>query len=46
VPLFGDFTLYVSALANTPLAQGQRTSATLTPGLRTHLGRDWYLARE
>jgi hypothetical protein len=42
VPLFGDFTLYVSAVANTPLAHGQRTSATLTPGLRTHLGRDWY----
>ena len=37
VPLFGDFTLYVSALADTPLAQGQRSSATLTPGLRTHL---------
>ena len=42
MPLFGDFTLYVSALVNTPLAQGQHTSATLTPGLRTHLGRDWY----
>jgi hypothetical protein len=42
VPLFGDFTLYVSAVADTPLAQGQRTSANLTPGLRTHLGRDWY----
>jgi hypothetical protein len=42
VPLFGDFTLYVSAVADTPLAQGQRTSATLTPGMRTHLGRDWY----
>jgi hypothetical protein len=42
VPLFGDFTLYVSAVADTPLSQGQRTSATLTPGMRTHLGRDWY----
>jgi hypothetical protein len=42
VPLFGDFTLYVSAVANTPLSQGQRTSVTLTPGMRTHLGRDWY----
>jgi hypothetical protein len=42
VPLFGDFTLYVSAVADTPLSQGQRTSVTLTPGLRTHLGRDWY----
>jgi hypothetical protein len=42
VPLFGDFTLYVSAVADTPLSQGQRTSVTLTPGMRTHLGRDWY----
>jgi hypothetical protein len=40
VPLFGDFTLYVSAVADTPLSQGQRTSVTLTPGMRTHLGRD------
>jgi hypothetical protein len=42
VPLFGDFTWYVSAVADTPLSRGQRTSATLTPGIRTHLGRDWY----
>jgi hypothetical protein len=42
VSLFGDLTLHVSAVADTPLAQGQRTSVTLTPGLRTHLGRDWY----
>ena len=42
VRLFGDFTLYVSAVADTPLSQGQRTSVTLTPGMRTHLGRDWY----
>jgi hypothetical protein len=42
VPLFGDFTWYVSAVADTPLSHGQHTSATLTPGVRTHLGRDWY----
>ena len=42
VRLFGDFTLYVSAVADTPLSHGQQTSATLTPGLRTHLGRDFY----
>jgi hypothetical protein len=42
VPVFGDFTLYVSAVVDTTLAQGQRTSANLTPGMRTHLGRDWY----
>jgi hypothetical protein len=42
VPLFGDFTWYVSAVADTPLSQGKHTSATLTPGLRTHVGNDWY----
>ena len=42
VPLFGDFTLYLSAVANTPLTDGNSTSVTLTPGLRTHLGNDWY----
>jgi hypothetical protein len=42
VPLFGDLTWYVSAVADTPLSQGQHTSVTLTPGMRTHLGRDWY----
>ncbi len=42
VPLFGDFTWYVSAVANTPLRDGQHTSVTLTPGMRTHVGRDWY----
>jgi hypothetical protein len=42
VPLFGDFTWYVSAVADTPLSQGKHTSATLTPGIRTHLGSDWY----
>ncbi len=42
VPLFGDFTWYVSTVVNTPLSNGKHTSVTLTPGLRTHLGRDWY----
>ncbi len=42
VHLFGDFTWYVSTVVNTPLSQGQHTSVTLTPGIRTHLGRDWY----
>lgn len=42
VPLFGDFTLYLSAVANTPLSHGDSTSVTLTPGLRTHLGKDYY----
>lgn len=42
VPLFGDFTYYVSAVAGTPLSGGGQTSVALTPGLRTHLGHDWY----
>jgi hypothetical protein len=42
VRLFGDFTWYVSTVVNTPLRDGQHTSVTLTPGIRTHLGRDWY----
>jgi hypothetical protein len=42
VHLFGDFTWYVSAVADTTLSQGQHTSATLTPGIRTHVGNDWY----
>jgi hypothetical protein len=42
-PIFGDFTYYVSAVASTPLSGGGETSVTLTPGVRTHLGHDWYL---
>ena len=42
VPLFGDFTYYVSAVASTPLSDGDQTSVALTPGVRTHLGHDWY----
>ena len=43
VPLFGDFTYYVSAVAGTPLSNGGETTVALTPGMRTHLGNDWYL---
>ena len=42
VPLFGDFTYYVSAVANTPLSDDGSTSVTLTPGIRSHVGNDWY----
>jgi hypothetical protein len=42
VPLFGDFTYYLSAVANTPLSGDGDTSVSLTPGMRTHLGNDWY----
>jgi hypothetical protein len=42
VPLFGDFTWYVSAVVDTPLSHRHGTSMTLTPGMRSHLGNDWY----
>ena len=42
VPLFGDFTYYLSTVVNTSLANCDQTSMTLTPGMRTHLGNDWY----
>jgi len=42
LPLFGDFTCYLSAVVNTPLANGSPTSMVLTPGMRSHLGNDWY----
>jgi hypothetical protein len=42
VPLFGDLTYYLSAVVNTPLSNGDHTSMTLTPGMRTHLGHNWY----
>ncbi len=42
VPLFGDFTCYLSTVVNTSLANSNQTSVTLTPGMRTHLGNDWY----
>ena len=42
VPLFGDFTCYLSTVVNTPLGNSDRTSMVLTPGMRTHLGNDWY----
>jgi hypothetical protein len=42
VPLFGDFTYYVSMVVNTPLGNADQTRVTLTPGMRTHLGHDWY----
>ncbi len=41
VPLFGDFTLYVSANVFNNVSTSQ-TTATLTPGFRTHLGGGWY----
>jgi hypothetical protein len=43
VPWFGDFTYYLSAVASTPFENSDQTSVALTPGIRTHLGHDWYL---
>ena len=42
MPLVGDFTYYLSTVVNTPLSNGDDASVTLTPGIRTHLGRDWF----
>jgi hypothetical protein len=42
VPPFGEFTYYPSTVVNTPIPNGDRTAVTLTPGLRTHVGNDWY----
>jgi hypothetical protein len=42
VPLFGDFTYYLSAVANTPLSDDGSTSVSLTPGIRSHVGDNWY----
>jgi hypothetical protein len=42
VPWFGDFTYYLSTVVATPLSDGGDTSVALTPGMRTHLGNDWY----
>jgi hypothetical protein len=43
VPLLGDFTYYVSAVASSPInGSGTSSTVSLTPGMRTHLGCDWY----
>jgi hypothetical protein len=42
VPVVGDFTYYLSAVVDTPLSRGSQSSVTLTPGIRTHVGDDWY----
>jgi hypothetical protein len=42
VRFFGDFTYYLSSVVNTPVTDGDKTSVVLTPGMRTHLGNDWY----
>ncbi len=40
-PLFGDFTVYLSANVFDNVSTGRNTT-TLTPGFRTHLGKSFY----
>ncbi|MGE5444384.1 MAG: hypothetical protein ACM3SR_07245 [Ignavibacteriales bacterium] len=43
IPL-GDLVWYVAANVNQPVDNGSKEpGVTLTPGFRTHLGRNWYL---
>jgi hypothetical protein len=42
VPLVGDFTYYLSTVVNADTVKGDQSKVTLTPGMRTHLGNDWY----
>ncbi len=42
VPVFGDLTFYLSTNIFNTVSSSQ-TTVTLTPGFRTHLGKDWYL---
>lgn len=41
VPWFGDFTYYV--VVDLTEAENTKTFVSITPGIRTHLGRGWYL---
>ncbi len=41
VPIFGDFTVYLSSNTFNKLARGT-AQETLTPGFRTHLGKSFY----
>ena len=43
VPVFGDFTLYLSTVVSVDVESASKTAASLSPGLRTHLGGDYYL---
>lgn len=40
-PLFGDLTFYLSGNVFNKVSASE-TTVTLTPGFRTHLGKDWY----
>jgi hypothetical protein len=40
---FGDFVFYLSANLEQTMVSPIKNTVSLTPGIRTHLGRDWYL---
>ena len=40
---FGDLVFYLSTNLVQTIDGPSKTSVSLTPGMRTHLGRDWYL---
>jgi hypothetical protein len=40
---FGDLTYFVCANLRQDLGGDNSTQVTLTPGLRTHLGNNWFL---
>ncbi len=40
---FGDFVFYLSTNLSQTIAGPSKNTVSLTPGIRTHLGRDWYL---
>ena len=40
---FGDFVFYLSANLVQTMVSPIGNHVSLTPGIRTHLGRDWYL---
>ena len=42
VPLVGDFTYYVSTNYQQDLGNGSNAFVSFTPGIRTHLGKDFY----
>jgi len=41
MPLLGDFTIYLSGNVFNKVSASQ-TNVTLTPGFRTHLGKEWF----
>ena len=43
VPFFGDFTYYLSTVVRQDVSGMNTTYTSLTPGVRTHLGRNWFL---